>query len=83
MVKKGDTLSSIFSNLDIHHELIRVLNLGKQAKPFKKIYPGQKLHFTFSDNGIEKLELEKSRGSDNKVGFAEFILRLKVLISSS
>ncbi len=60
VVKKGDTLSSIFSNLDIHHELIRVLNLGKQAKPFKKIYPGQKLHFTFSDNGIEKLELEKS-----------------------
>ncbi len=60
IVKKGDTLSSIFSNLDIHHELTRVLNLGKQAKPFKKIYPGQKLHFTFGENGIEKLELEKS-----------------------
>ena len=60
VVKKGDTLSSIFSGLDIHQELIRVLNLGKQTKPFKKIYPGQKLHFTFGSDGIEKLELEKS-----------------------
>ncbi|MGH1538374.1 MAG: peptidoglycan DD-metalloendopeptidase family protein [Gammaproteobacteria bacterium] len=60
VVKSGDTLSSIFSNLDIHQELTRILNLGKQAKPFKKIYPGQKLHFTFGDDGIDKLELEKS-----------------------
>lgn len=61
VVKKGDTLSSIFSELDIHQELTRILNLGKQAKPFKKIYPGQKLHFTFGSDGIDKLELEKSR----------------------
>ena len=61
VVKKGDTLSSIFSKLDIHQELTRILNLGKQAKPFKKIYPGQKLHFTFGSDGIDKLELEKSR----------------------
>ena len=60
VVKKGDTLSSIFSELDIHNELTRILNLGKQAKPFKKIYPGQKLHFTFGGDGIDKLELEKS-----------------------
>jgi len=60
VVEKGDTLSSIFSNLDIHHELTRILNLGKQAKPFKKIYPGQKLHFTFGGDGIDKLELEKN-----------------------
>ena len=59
VVKKGDTLSSIFSDLDIHQELTRILNLGKQAKPFKKIYPGQKLHFTFGSDGINKLELEK------------------------
>ncbi len=60
VVKKGDTLSSIFSKLDIHNELTRILNLGKQAKPFKKIYPGQKMHFTFGSDGIDKLELEKS-----------------------
>ncbi|QMU60231.1 MAG: peptidoglycan DD-metalloendopeptidase family protein [Gammaproteobacteria bacterium] len=60
IVKKGDTLSSIFSDLDIHHELTQILNLGKQAKPLKKIYPGQKLHFTFGGDGIDKLELEKS-----------------------
>ncbi len=60
VVKKGDTLSSIFSELDIHTELTKILNLGKNAKPFKKIYPGQKLHFTFGNDGIEKLELEKS-----------------------
>jgi len=60
VVKKGDTLSSIFSELDIHQELTSILNLGKQAKPFKKIYPGQKLHFTFGGEGIDKLELEQS-----------------------
>ena len=59
-IAKGDTLSSIFNTLDIHSELTRILNLGKQAKPFKKIFPGQKLHFTLVDNKIEKLELEKS-----------------------
>ncbi len=59
-VRKGDTLSSIFSDLDIHSELTQVLNLGKQAKPLKRIYPGQKLHFTFSDNGLNEIELEKS-----------------------
>ncbi len=60
VVKKGDTLASIFKNLNIHKELTRLLNLGKEAKPFKKIYPGQKLHFTLVNNEIEKLELEKS-----------------------
>ena len=60
VVKKGDTLSSIFDELDIHSELTRILNLGKAAKPLKKIYPGQKLHFTFGIDGIDSLELEKS-----------------------
>ena len=60
VVEKGDTLSSIFTQLDIYSELIRILNLGKAAKPFKNIFPGQKLHFTFGDNGIDKLELEKN-----------------------
>ena len=60
VVKKGDTLSSIFKELDIHHELTRILNLGKDAKPFKRIFPGQKLHFTFGEDGIDRLELEKS-----------------------
>jgi murein DD-endopeptidase MepM/ murein hydrolase activator NlpD len=43
----------------MHQELTRVLNLGKQAKPFKKIYPGQKLHFTFGSEGTDKLEIDK------------------------
>lgn len=60
VVKKGDTLSSIFKELDIHTELTRILNLGKDAKPFKKIYPGQKFHFTLDEDGIDTLELEKS-----------------------
>lgn len=59
-VEKGDTLSSIFNDLDIRSEFTRILNLGKTAKPFKKIFPGQKLHFTLVENKIEKLELEKS-----------------------
>lgn len=59
-VKQGDTLSSIFSELNIHTELARLLNLGKDAKPFKKIYPGQKLHFAFGESGLNTIELEKS-----------------------
>ncbi len=59
-VKKGDTLSSIFNDLDIHSEITRIVNLGKKAKPLKRIYPGQKLHFNIYENRIEKIELEKS-----------------------
>ncbi len=60
VVKKGDTLSSIFSDLDIHTELIRILSLGQEVKPFKKIYPGQKLHFTLGEDGIDRLEFEQN-----------------------
>ena len=60
VVEKGDTFSSILSDLDIHSELTRVLNLDKQANPLKRIYPGQKLHFSFDDMGLDFIELEKS-----------------------
>ncbi len=60
IIKKGDSLASIFTRLEVDSELPRVLSLGKSAKSFKKLYPGQRLHFTLGEDGINKLELEKS-----------------------
>lgn len=60
IIEKGDSLASIFKKLGVDSELPRVLSLSKNAKSFRKIYPGQKLHFTLGKDGINKLELEKS-----------------------
>ncbi len=60
VVEKGDTLSTIFSKLDIYSELAQILKLGKDARQLKKIYPGQKLHFSLIDKKIDNLEFEKN-----------------------
>lgn len=60
-VKKGDTLSAIFSRLDVHSELAKILNLHQDTRRLERIYPGQKLHFTLRSNRIDELQFEFSR----------------------
>ena len=60
VVEKGDNLSSIFSKLDIYSELAQILESGKDARQLKKIYPGQKLHFTLTGKRIDALEFERN-----------------------
>ncbi|MBA2492079.1 MAG: peptidoglycan DD-metalloendopeptidase family protein [Gammaproteobacteria bacterium] len=51
----GDTLSSIFSRLDIYDELDGIMRLGGEAEVLDSIYPGQKLRVRIGDRGMEEL----------------------------
>jgi murein DD-endopeptidase MepM/ murein hydrolase activator NlpD len=63
MVKSGDSLALIFSNLDIPpQQLHKILELGGAAHNLKKIYPGQSLRLlTNPDIGLVKLEYQIDR----------------------
>ena len=51
-IKKGQTLSSIFDDLDLSQSLLyKIIHLNKDAKQLTKIYPGADLSFSFMDDG--------------------------------
>ncbi|MGI9304883.1 MAG: peptidoglycan DD-metalloendopeptidase family protein [Gammaproteobacteria bacterium] len=55
IISDGDTISSIFSRLEMHSKLREVLALGNAAKALTSIRPGQALDIRLSDNGLEEL----------------------------
>jgi murein DD-endopeptidase MepM/ murein hydrolase activator NlpD len=56
-VKRGDTLSKIFSDLTINPwELQAVLDAGKLAKKLKQIVPGQTLAFDIRNGRLQALD---------------------------
>ena len=57
-IKKGDTLSSIFSKRKLNAELHKIMQLGDKVKELKSVYPGQKIHFHISDENLVGIELE-------------------------
>ncbi|MCF6287634.1 MAG: peptidoglycan DD-metalloendopeptidase family protein [Proteobacteria bacterium] len=51
-IKKGQTLSSIFDDLNLSQTLLyNIIHLNKDAKQLTKIYPGADLAFNFDDDG--------------------------------
>ncbi len=54
-MKSGDTLSSIFSRLDIFGELDGVMSAGAETRILNSIYPGQDLRVRISDRGMQEL----------------------------
>jgi murein DD-endopeptidase MepM/ murein hydrolase activator NlpD len=51
-IKKGQTLSSIFDDLDLSQTLLyKIIHINKDAKLLTKIYPGATLAFAFNDDG--------------------------------
>ena len=59
-IKRGDTLSSIFSKRKLNTELHKIMQLGEKVKELKSVYPGQKLHFHLSNENLVGIELETS-----------------------
>jgi len=57
-IKKGDTLSGLFSKRKLNAELHKIMQLGDKVKELKSVYPGQKLHFHLSDENLVGIELE-------------------------
>ena len=54
-VKRGDTLSSIFSRLEMHSQLAPILALGEPTRALKSIHPGQTFRVRRSDQGLAEL----------------------------
>lgn len=51
-IKKGQTLSSIFDDLNLSQSLLyKIIHLNKDAKQLTKIYPGAHLAFAFDQQG--------------------------------
>ena len=59
-IKKGDSLSSLFSRRGLNTELHRIMQLGDKVKELKSVYPNQKLHFHLEDESLVGIELETS-----------------------
>ena len=58
IVKPGDTLSSIFSNLNIYSQLPDVFSVGKEVQSFKSIYPGQRIRIRIHAGSLQELIYE-------------------------
>ncbi|MEJ2061507.1 MAG: peptidoglycan DD-metalloendopeptidase family protein [Gammaproteobacteria bacterium] len=57
-VESGDSLSSIFSRLEIHSQLAPILKLGNATRSMRQLYPGQKFRARKDLNGLAELVFE-------------------------
>lgn len=57
-VKSGDTLSAIFSRLNIYRELQSLMELGPKTEILHSLHPGQNLHIRISEQGMEELRFD-------------------------
>lgn len=57
-VRPGDSLSSIFSRLEIHSQMAKVLALGEPVKPLTRLRAGESLRIQIDDDGVRGLVYE-------------------------
>jgi murein DD-endopeptidase MepM/ murein hydrolase activator NlpD len=57
-IKRGDTLSAIFSKFHISSQLAELLKLGTESKTLASIRPGQRLRLRIHDGILQQLVLE-------------------------
>ncbi|TVP84086.1 MAG: M23 family metallopeptidase [Thioalkalivibrio sp.] len=61
-VASGDSLSRIFSQLEISSHLQEILALGDETRDLQRIFPGERLHAGTRDGHLEKLIYEPRNG---------------------
>lgn len=67
-VKRGDTLSAIFSRLKLNHtDLHNIMAMKSETKVLKRLLPGQTLRFQSNDGEIQQLVFEKDKLNSLKV----------------
>ena len=57
-IRKGDTLSELFSRRGFQTELHGILTLGRQVAQLRKIHPGQTLHFKTQGANLTSITLD-------------------------
>ncbi len=60
-VRRGDTLSSIFSRLEVHSQLNPILSLGDDVAMLRSIHPGEKIRALKDDGQLKELVYEPNR----------------------
>ncbi|HSP01148.1 MAG TPA: peptidoglycan DD-metalloendopeptidase family protein, partial [Thioalkalivibrio sp.] len=60
-IKRGDTLSLIFSRLEIHSQLNPILSLGDAVSLLRSIHPGEKIRAMKRDGQLQQLVYEPDR----------------------
>jgi len=60
-IKRGDTLSLIFSRLEIHSQLNPILSLGDEVSLLRSIHPGEKIRAMKRDGQLQQLVYEPDR----------------------
>lgn len=58
VVKPGDSLSSVFSTLEIHSQLQPILKLGEPVRDLRSIYPGERFRALKVDGILSELVYE-------------------------
>jgi murein DD-endopeptidase MepM/ murein hydrolase activator NlpD len=58
VVSSGDTLSAIFSQLEIHSHLQPILALGDEARDLQRLFPGERLRAGTREGDLETLIYE-------------------------
>jgi len=57
-IRKGDTLSALFSRRGFQTELHSILTLGQQVDQLRKIHPGQTIHFKIKGPNLASITLD-------------------------
>ncbi|WP_018232201.1 peptidoglycan DD-metalloendopeptidase family protein [Thioalkalivibrio thiocyanodenitrificans] len=60
-VRRGDTLSSIFSRLEVHSQLNPILSLGDDVAMLRSIHPGERIRALKDDGRLKELVYEPNR----------------------
>jgi murein DD-endopeptidase MepM/ murein hydrolase activator NlpD len=60
-VRRGDTLSAIFSRLEIHSQLNPILSLGEDVALLRSIHPGERIRALKQDGRLQTLVYEPNR----------------------
>ena len=58
IIRKGDTLSALFSRRGFQTELLSILALGQQVAQLRKIHPGQTLQFKTKGPNLASITLD-------------------------
>ncbi|OOG28785.1 peptidase M23 [Thioalkalivibrio denitrificans] len=60
-VRRGDTLSAIFSRLEVHSQLNPILSLGDDVAMLRSIHPGERIRARKHEGRLQELVYEPNR----------------------
>lgn len=78
-VRPGDSLSAIFSRLEMHSQLAPVLALGSRVSTLKQLRPGERLRVLKGPEGLQELLYDQSETERLRVWRGEAGLQVELI----